>query len=78
MKLLDRLSLGNILFSVLHINVLNCHCNINHFLHLIENVQTLVTVFAIIGRMFLTGNFGTIFICTSELYPTMMRYVFNK
>ena len=33
-----------------------------------------MTALAIGGRMFTTGNFANIFIYTSEVYPTIIRY----
>ena len=42
-----------------------------------KDMQTVIAVLALTGRISLGGNFSTIFIYTSELYPTVIRYVFG-
>ena len=40
----------------------------------LPNESTAITVLAIIGRSVVSSEFGNIYLITSELYPTVVRY----
>ena len=47
------------------------------FVSLAVSLQTLRTVLAIIGKMSIYCGFGVLFMLTSEVYPTVVRYENN-
>ena len=42
------------------------------------NLSRISTGFAIVGKFGMAGVFSIIFVYSSELYPTVIRYVFRR
>ena len=48
---------------------------IQYYFHIVKSTSSIV--FPLLGKFFLTGGYGGIYVYTAELFPTVMRYIFN-
>ena len=46
-----------------------------YYISFSESLENLTTSLAILGRICVAGNFAVMFIYTTELYPTVVRYL---
>nr|KAG5711036.1 hypothetical protein BaRGS_013770 [Batillaria attramentaria] len=71
--LLDRLGRRLVNSGLMLLSGISCTLTIFPLMYAPQSLQWITTVLAMFGRMCVAGAFATIFIYSSELYPTVIR-----